>query len=366
MKEPKQLDLYISFVKECFRQETSDGERWKGMDWEEFFLFTQKQAVAGYVFEHVKRYKRDAIGIPEETLLNWFAYHDEIANRNKKVNQCMCEIVKDLSNRGLRSCILKGQGNAMLYPTPLSRMPGDIDIWVDADRKEIVDFVKAIDDSAKEREKHISFSVAEDIEVEVHDIPSTLRSPKYNRRLQEFFREYSDEQFSNVVRSDDFAIPVCVPTAEFNVVYQLAHIMSHFFVEGIGLRQFIDYAYVLRSAGVKDDSWKHSVAERLEYLGMLKFARGVMWVLRECIELDEELLYIETDERIGRLIRTEIINGGNFGYHDARYPFRKSGYIARGLTDIYRLLKLVPYFPNDALWKILRKFENQKWKLKGN
>ena len=126
MKEPKQLDLYISFVKECFRQKTSDGERWKGMDWEEFFLFTQKQAVAGYVFEHVKRYKRDAIGIPEETLLNWFAYHDEIANRNKKVNQCMCEIVKDLSDRGLRSCILKGQGNAMLYPTPLSRMPGAV------------------------------------------------------------------------------------------------------------------------------------------------------------------------------------------------------------------------------------------------
>ncbi len=245
-------------------------------------------------------------------------------------------------------------------------MPGDIDIWVDADRKEIVDFVKAIDDSAKEREKHISFTVAEDIEVEIHDIPSTLRSPKYNRRLQDFFREYSDEQFSNVVSSDDFATPVCVPTAEFNVVYQLAHIMSHFFVEGIGLRQFIDYAYVLRSAGVKDGSWKRGIAERLEHLGMLKFARGVMWVLRECIGLDEELLYIETDERIGRLIRTEIINGGNFGYHDARYPFRKSGYVARGLTDIYRLLKLVPYFPNDALWKILRKFENQKWKLKGN
>ena len=143
MKELKQLDLYISFVKECFRQETSDGERWKGMDWEEFFLFTQKQAVAGYIFEHIKRYKRDAIGIPEETLLNWFAYHDEIANRNKKVNQYMCEVVRDFSNSGLRTCILKGQGNAMLYPTPLSRMPGDIDIWVDADRKEIVDFAKA-------------------------------------------------------------------------------------------------------------------------------------------------------------------------------------------------------------------------------
>ena len=38
-----------------------------------------------------------------------------------------------LREDGLRCCILKGQGNALMYPNPYSRTPGDIDVWIDAD-----------------------------------------------------------------------------------------------------------------------------------------------------------------------------------------------------------------------------------------
>ena len=36
-------------------------------------------------------------------------------------------------------------------------------------------------------------------------------------------------------------------TASFNVIYQLCHLYHHFFDEGIGLRQIIDYYYGLGS-----------------------------------------------------------------------------------------------------------------------
>ena len=36
-----------------------------------------------------------------------------------------------------------------------------------------------------------------------------------------------------------------MPTTAFNVIYQLTHLYHHFFDEGIGMRQIIDYYYVV-------------------------------------------------------------------------------------------------------------------------
>ena len=41
---------------------------------------------------------------------------------------------------GFPNCILKGQGNALMYPDPYARVPGDIDIWLDGGREKILDF----------------------------------------------------------------------------------------------------------------------------------------------------------------------------------------------------------------------------------
>ena len=36
-----------------------------------------------------------------------------------------------------------------------------------------------------------------------------------------------------------------IPTVEFNIIFQLTHIYSHLMNERIGLRQLVDYYYVL-------------------------------------------------------------------------------------------------------------------------
>lgn len=95
---------------------------------------------------------------------------------------------------------------------------------------------------------------------------------------------------------------------------------------------------------------------------MLKFARGVMWVEKEILGLDDKYLLTSPDERLGKAILKEIEEGGNFGHHDHRYKARNKGILMRGLVDSYRLLKLAYYFPEDALWKIIRKVGDQKWK----
>ena len=139
--------------------------------------------------------------------------------------------------------------------------------------------------------------------------------------------------------------------------------MGHFFVEGIGLRQFIDYYYVLKA--YKNEIHRSDMALVLQQTGMMKFAKGVMWVQKAFLGMNDEYLIVEPDEKVGKLILREMLEGGNFGHYDERYKGREKGLFARGLTDTYRLLKLIKYFPSESIWKIIKKIDNQKWKLKG-
>lgn len=329
-------------------------------EWTELFEMSQKQAVAGVAFEGVERLQPQ---IPRELLLQWFAISEQIKKRNILMNQRAVEVTRIFADAGFRSCILKGQGNNLLYPNPYVRNSGDIDIWIDAKRKDITKFVKSKCPEAEDGERHIHFPVFKDVEVEVHYVPCSSNVPKYNKQLQLFFQTHAEEQFSYKVTLPDTEGNVSVPTSEFNMIHQLSHVMSHFFTEGVGLRHFVDYYYVLRKYKVGSGEFRDHIVATLKDTGMLRFAQGVMWVEKECLGLEEQFLIVEPEENIGQLIFQEMLAGGNFGRHDQRYTFRKQGYLARGATDVFRLIKLAPLFPSVSFWTIVGKVKNQRWKV---
>lgn len=79
------------------------------------------------------------------------------------------------------------------------------------------------------------------VPVELHFFPGIINNPIYNARLQKWFKRNADLQCSNVVSQPDGIGEIAIPTTAFNVVYQLTHLYHHFFDEGIGMRQIIDY-----------------------------------------------------------------------------------------------------------------------------
>ena len=72
-----------------------------------------------------------------------------------------------------------------------------------------------------------------------------------------------------------------VPTWEFNVVFQLSHIFKHLLQEGIGLRQLIDYYYLLCNR--PDDSSVENIKKTIQHLGLSPIAGAVMWIMKNVL-----------------------------------------------------------------------------------
>ena len=277
----------------------------------------------------------------------WVAKAQQIRRQNMKVNAVAGKLYSMLREDGLRCCILKGQGNALIYPNAYSRNLGDIDVWMNASREQITEYAKKhfkLGDDI--RYQHIETSV-DGVPVELHFFPCTMNNPIYNARLQKWSKRNADLQCSNVVSLPDGIGEIAIPTTAFNVVYQLTHLYHHFFDEGIGMRQIIDY-YI-----VNNDELlviRDTLQRELKYLGLWKFARAVMYVLREFLGLSEEKMIAPMDEKRGKLLLAEILNGGNFGQHFTKYGhFTQQGMAKKYFLKIWRNMHFVRYYPMEAL-----------------
>ncbi len=99
-------------------------------EWIQLFDMAEKQCVDGITYQALEILAKQEQKPAEDVMLNWFSYAEQIKEQNRIVNQRCVDITKLFVEAGFRTCILKGQGNARMYPYPLTRVPGDIDIWV--------------------------------------------------------------------------------------------------------------------------------------------------------------------------------------------------------------------------------------------
>ena len=104
--------------------------------------------------------------------------------------------------------------------------------------------------------------------------------------------------------------------AAFNRVYILSHIYRHLFDEGVGLRQLMDYYYVLRQGFTEAE--RQETLRMLKQFKMVRFAEAVMWVLQEVFGLEAKYMLTTPNEREGKFLLDEIMMAGNFGHYDPR------------------------------------------------
>ena len=416
------------------------------IDWRQLYTFASRQALLGFCFDGIERLtkefseelKQNPMG--RDLLMIWMGAAQQIRRQNMKVNAVAGKLYSKFREDGLRCCILKGQGNALMYPNPYSRTPGDIDVWVNASREEITEYAKKhfeIGDDIRFHHLETSF---DGVPVELHFFPGIMNNPIYNVRLQKWVKRNADLQCSNVVSLPDGIGEIAIPTTAFNVVYQLTHLYHHFFDEGIGMRQIIDYYYVVNndlsnhpvplskegstfspspsssgsgdvtapsrcseplrskvggpskvspdcagwdrrdaigdiasdasvsSVFTKDSSASTAldvVQRELKYLGLWKFAGAVMYVMKEVLGLSEDKMIVPMDEKRGKLLLAEILEGGNFGRHFTKYGhFTQQGMAKKYFLKIWRNMHFVRYYPAEALSEPIFRTWHFFWRMK--
>ena len=324
------------------------------IDWRQLYTFASRQAVLGFCFDGIERLtkefseelKQNPMG--RNLLMTWMGAAQQIRRQNMKVNAVAGKLYSKFREDGLRCCILKGQGNALMYPNAYSRNPGDIDVWINASRERIMEYARnkfeLVEDISLQ---HLETSL-DGVPVELHFFPCFMNNPIYHARLQKWFRRNADLQFSHIVSLPDGAGDITIPTSSFNVVYQLTHLYHHFFDEGIGMRQIIDYYYVVNNGELL--VIRDSLQKELKHLGLWKFAGAVMYVLHETLGLSEEKMIAPMDEKRGKLLLAEILDGGNFGRHFSKYGgFTHQSLGKKHFLKIWRNMHFVRYYPAEAL-----------------
>ena len=351
-------EKFFSLLRYALLVEETDPQI-KDEEWSDIFTLAERHSLLGVVFHGIQK---SGLKPPQNVFYQWLSYSEQIKALNIEVNKAAVELTGLFKQNAFCSCILKGQGNAFCYPNPYSRTPGDIDIWVKpkGDEKSkneeirwIIEFVKGSNSEGVVMYHHVDYGDYNGVEVEVHYRPSFMFNPIHNQRLQKWFIAHSEEQFRHEVELPDGVGKVAIPTPKFNIVFQLSHIYNHVLHEGIGLRQFVDYYFVLRQI---EDTLRlplykgRNLKETLRYLGLWKFAGAVMYVMREVFALDEQYMIAPVDERRGKVLLQEIMRGGNFGKYDEA-NIKANSRIKKNVQRIKRDIRMMRYFPSECIWE---------------
>ena len=451
----KQQKIFFDFLRFCIGSAKEIPDSLKEADWKELYAIAKKQCLVGVLFDGIKKLPAEYVGMKKELLLQWMAESQMLEKANVRLNDAAIQVSEWFRKKGFRTCILKGQGNALMYPNPYSRTPGDIDIWVEGGDKRVISFVRSISPHEKACYHHIDFPSYKGVEVEVHYRPSFLLCFWHNRKLQKYYERVKEEQFSHRVMLGEQG-EIAIPTVEFNLIFQLTHIYAHLMNEGIGLRQLLDYYFVVcdfykvyqtstnhsaffsnhpvplskegstfspspSSSGsgdvtalrcseplrYKDDGasklspgcagWDrlemsgemssdcagassavaHSsvaasssssaaldrVQKELKELGLWKFAGAIMYIMQEVFGMPASRLIVPPNEKYGKFVLNEVLEAGNFGKHDERNRFGRSK-LGHNLQRVYRDMRLVRFFPAEALSEPIFRVWHFFWRMK--
>ena len=355
----KQQKIFFDFLRFCIGSAKEIPGSLKEVDWKELYAIAKKQALLGVLFYGIQRLPKELA--PEQKLLmQWMAMAEMIRKQNIRLFLDSVKVCQNFENEGFANCILKGQGNALLYPDPYMRTPGDIDIYLAGGRKRVMQYINKVCPNQVMRYHHVDFPVMKTA-IEVHFTPSYMFFPIHNRRMQKWFRKVMDEQCNHRVSLPDGYGEIHVPQVSFNVIYILSHLYRHIFTEGVGLRQLLDYYYVL----ISDDLLliRDSVQKDLKHLSLWKFAQAVMFGMKEVFGLSEDRMIAPMDEREGRFLLDEIMRGGNFGQYDDRMCSKVGeSKMHRYFRMNFRNLRFVKHYPTEALSEPLFRTWFAGWK----
>lgn len=319
----------------------------------EVMRLAEEQAVVGLVtagLENVVDVK-----VPKEELLQFIGETLQIEERNKTMNAFIRNIVEKMRHEDIYTLLVKGQGVAQCYERPLWRSAGDIDFYLSETNYEkakeyLVPLAQSVESEDKNR-LHLGMTIDSWV-VELHGSMHTGISKKMNRISDEV---HHDIFYNGNIRSwNDNGTTVFLPDANNDSIIIFNHFITHFYGEGIGLRQICDWCRLLwKYKGQIDYSLLEKRLKKMKLLGEWK-TFGVLAVDYLGMPVATMPFYENSSryKRKAKILAELIIETGNFGTNKDNSYRKTSSRITYNILTFWRRFmefsKIATIFPVNA------------------
>lgn len=285
--------LSITINRKCFILDDN-------VDWRNVLILAQKQGVRGLAYEALELLKQENAEcgcFPDRTtLMQWYA---QTAFVEKKIAQHVA-LAKDVAElwkqHGIRTVVFKGLAHSRYYPRAEYREFGDFDCYlIDAygecayrQGNEVARKKGLEVDDGWYKHSHIAYKK---LTIENHQYFTSARRGGTDLTLHKYIVEAigNGSKLERLDGTEIYVLPV-----EAEGLFMLYHSLTHFLVEGINLRHFVDWACWIKTNQNKLE-WKvfYALCKRFRLDGFVDVLNTIA-VKHLGVELHDKTIFADS------------------------------------------------------------------------
>ena len=243
-------------------------------DWQSIYTIASEQGLLAIALDGIEKIP-SGLRPPQEEMLQWIGevlqnYESIYADCEKAIGK----LAGFYNSHGLKMMVIKGYGSGLNYPNPKHRPCGDIDTWNFGKQKE-ADAILSKEKGIEIDNSHRHHTVFEwkGFMVENHYDILTVDANKTNMVLESILKECAMDD-SNYVKI--CGEKVFLPSANFNALYLLRHMLMHFVGTKMNMRQLIDWGFFWEKQGDKvDKKWLSDLLEKHHMAAFFNIINGI-------------------------------------------------------------------------------------------
>ena len=286
--------LSIAINRKCFILDDN-------VDWRNVLILAQKQGVRGLAFEALELLKQENAecgSFPDRTtLMQWYV---QTAFVEKKIAQHVAlakDVVELWKQHGIKTVVFKGLAHSCYYPKPEHREFGDFDCYlIDAygecayrQGNEVARKKGMMVDDSWYKHSHIAYKK---LTIENHQYFTSARRGGTDLALHKYIVEAigNGSKLERLDGTEIYVLPV-----EAEGLFMLYHSLTHFLVEGINLRHFVDWACWIKTNQNKLE-WTefYSLCQRFRLDGFADVLNTIA-VKYLGVELNDKRIFVDSE-----------------------------------------------------------------------
>lgn len=286
--------LSIAINRKCFILDDN-------VDWRNVLILAQKQGVRGLAFETLELLKQENAecgSFPDRTtLMQWYAQTAFVEKMFAQHVALAKDVVELWKHHGIKTVVFKGLAHSRYYPRAEHREFGDFDCYlIDAygecayrQGNEVARKKGLMVDDGWYKHSHIAYKK---LTIENHQYFTSARRGGTDLALHKYIVEAigNGNKLERLDGTEIYVLPV-----EAEGLFMLYHSLTHFLVEGINLRHFVDWACWIKTNQDKV-VWKefYSLCQRFRLDGFADVLNTIA-VKYLGVELNDKRIFVDSE-----------------------------------------------------------------------